>query len=93
MSWRDEAECRKASDNSWFPVGNSGRQSRVRKEAVARAVSICRRCPVRAACANDALKRNVSFGIWAGIDLGDNAHKALPASKEAELERVAKGMR
>jgi WhiB family redox-sensing transcriptional regulator len=72
-NWRMRAACRTADPELFFPEGTSGPAL----EAVGRAKSICRECPVRARCLDWALTHNAAFGIWGGRTEGER--RALPA--------------
>lgn len=57
MDWRDQAACRDADPDLWFP--EPGQSTRPAKD-------ICWTCPVREACLNDALDVGEAFGIRGG---------------------------
>ena len=61
-NWRDEAACRDADSDLFFPVGTTGpalRQIDVAKR-------ICRDCPVQARCLAWALENGITDGVWGG---------------------------
>ena len=61
--WRDDAECRTADPETFFPVGSTPlarRQTQAAKE-------ICARCPVRATCLDWAVATNQATGVWGGL--------------------------
>jgi WhiB family redox-sensing transcriptional regulator len=63
--FKHRGACRKADPELFFPVGNSGpavAQARAAK-------SVCRGCPVLAACRDYALAHPdaTEHGIWAGM--------------------------
>lgn len=39
------------------------------------AVQVCRVCPVRLACVQQAVRRNEQHGIWGGVDFSDPGQK------------------
>lgn len=64
MSWRSRANCKGAPDDIFFPVEH--------RRSPVEAKRICRACPVRAACLNEAMSvENDSmrgrFGIYGGL--------------------------
>lgn len=60
MSWQDRALCAQCDPDSFFPELGQPNQ-------IHHAKMICRRCPVRAQCLDDALENNERFGIWGGM--------------------------
>lgn len=64
--WRELAFCRGADTELFFPVGDgwAGEGNAARAE---RAKEICAQCPVRLACANDALDRGDDWAILGGL--------------------------
>jgi WhiB family transcriptional regulator, redox-sensing transcriptional regulator len=61
-NWRDEAACRHADTDLFFPVGSAGPALRQVDEAK----RICRTCPVQARCLAWALDLGVTDGVWGG---------------------------
>ena len=59
--WRDDAACRDADPELFFP------DSRSAWGQVKRAKLICRGCPVSATCLSWALDSNQEAGIWGGL--------------------------
>ena len=64
QGWRDQAACRHADADLFFPVGSSGAAVGLIKAAQA----VCRRCPVHEACLRFALETNQEAGVWGGKD-------------------------
>ncbi|MBC3191680.1 WhiB family transcriptional regulator [Pseudonocardia sp. C8] len=64
MDWRDEARCRTADPELFFPEPGRGQQTR---RQVARAVAICHTCPVRTPCLEWAIRHREQFGVWGGV--------------------------
>ncbi|MFD8577198.1 WhiB family transcriptional regulator [Streptomyces virginiae] len=64
--WRDRALCRTSPDwnASFFPVGTTAPFRAITADTK----EFCGFCPVRLACAEWALTRNMEFGIWGGLD-------------------------
>ena len=56
-AWVSDARCRSANPDELF----------VRGAAQKIAAKICRRCPVIAECAAEALDNRVEFGVWGGM--------------------------
>jgi WhiB family redox-sensing transcriptional regulator len=76
-SWLEHAACR-GRPTSWWYAGD--------ELSVGVALSICRRCPVRSECLDDALTHETSgyrFGIRAGLTANDRA--AVAGSPGARL--------
>ena len=61
--WQDEAACRDADPELFFPDGDI----RSARAQVKTAKLICRGCPVSAACLNWALASGQQAGIWGGL--------------------------
>lgn len=61
-NWRDEAACRHADPDLFFPVGTTGPALRQVDEAK----RICRACPARMPCLAWALGNAIPAGIWGG---------------------------
>lgn len=62
-SWVERAACRGRSTDLWFPSGGSS-------DAYSAALLICRRCPVRSECLDDALateQAHARHGIRGGL--------------------------
>ena len=58
--WRDQAACRHADPDLFFPVGTTGPVLRQVEEAK----RICQACPARRPCLDWALSHNVASGVW-----------------------------
>lgn len=65
--WQTKGACRDAEDREAFfhPPGERGR---AREERVARAKTICRRCPVKEQCLEFALAVEEQYGTLGGMD-------------------------
>lgn len=62
MEWRDSAACRDEDPELFFPVGTSGPAL----SQIARAKSVCGRCPASAQCLEWALESGQDSGVWGG---------------------------
>jgi WhiB family redox-sensing transcriptional regulator len=62
ISWRDDAACRDADPDLFFPVGTTGPALRHIDEAK----RICRACPAQTQCLAWALDHGVTDGVWGG---------------------------
>jgi WhiB family redox-sensing transcriptional regulator len=62
FSWRDDAACRDADPDLFFPVGTTGPALRHIDEAK----RICRACPAQSQCLAWALDHGVTDGVWGG---------------------------
>ena len=60
VNWRDDAACRHADPDLFFPVGETGPALHQVEEAK----RICQACPARTPCLAWALNHNVASGIW-----------------------------
>src|SRR6516164_7432325 len=61
--WRDDAACRDADPELFFPdVGLSSARAQVKTAKL-----ICRGCPVSAVCLSWALASGQEAGIWGGL--------------------------
>lgn len=63
MDWRHRAICRREDPELFWPVGTSGPAL----QQIAEAKSVCRRCPVQAACLEWALESGQDGGVWGGM--------------------------
>jgi len=61
--WRDQAACRDADPELFFPDDNT----RSARAQVKTAKLICRGCPVSATCLSWALASGQEAGIWGGL--------------------------
>jgi len=61
-NWREEAACRDADPDLFFPLGPAG----LGLARVQEAKRICRACPVQASCLAWALDQGVGSGVWGG---------------------------
>ena len=62
--WEEEAACRGADPELFFPIGTTGPSI----AQIQRAKAVCARCPVQQACLAYALSTGQEFGIWGGYD-------------------------
>ncbi|MEU3058543.1 WhiB family transcriptional regulator [Streptomyces griseus] len=62
-NWRLHAACREEDPDLFFPIGSTG--PAVVQEAEAK--TVCRSCPVQAACLEWALENGQDSGIWGGL--------------------------
>jgi WhiB family redox-sensing transcriptional regulator len=77
--WREQAACATADSGLFFGRQGEGQQERQRREAAAKA--ICGRCPVRKACAADAIARQEPFGVWGGLTAGERRAVRLTGAR------------
>jgi WhiB family redox-sensing transcriptional regulator len=73
-NWFDDAAC-KGEDPAWWHPDGHDNQTRA-----AKAIAICRRCPVQRDCLEHALAADEWLGIWGGTQPADR-HK-LAATRE-----------
>jgi WhiB family transcriptional regulator, redox-sensing transcriptional regulator len=60
--WGEQAACRHADPDLFFPIGTTGPALLQAEEAK----RICRACPVQAACLTWAIDEGIGSGIWGG---------------------------
>lgn len=73
--WREDAVCIDHGPEMFFPE---------RHQALAQqAKAVCKTCPVRMECLDEAIANNERFGIWGGMD-------TLERSKEVRRRRNRK---
>ena len=60
--WRDNAACRDADPDLFFPIGTTGPALRQVQEAI----RICQTCPIHVRCLAWALEQGVIDGVWGG---------------------------
>lgn len=77
--WHPDGSCAASEDpDLWYAEG---------VEAVAAAKRICRQCPVRDMCLQDALTYREPYGVWGGLDEKERAalrqRLGLPAGPAA----------
>jgi WhiB family transcriptional regulator, redox-sensing transcriptional regulator len=73
FKWQDAAACRSAPLDLFF--GPEGEQQHEKPAREAEAKKICARCPVRAACLDDAVTNGIRFGVFGGA--GEDERQAM----------------
>lgn len=61
-NWRDDAACRHADPDLFFPISTAGPAL----DQIDQAKRICQACPVQQRCLAWALELGIESGIWAG---------------------------
>jgi WhiB family redox-sensing transcriptional regulator len=61
-NWRDQAACKHAAPELFFPIGTTGAAF----EEIEAAKRVCGTCPVQSECLEFALFSRQEFGIWGG---------------------------
>lgn len=64
-AWHARALCNGMQPDIWYPAATG---STPRTQAVVEARRICRQCPVRRECLDDAIATRQQWGIWGGQD-------------------------
>ena len=83
MGWREDAACRDADPDLFFPIGTTGAAFRQIDEAK----RICRSCPARIQCLAWALEVGVGDGVWGGTTEDERrVIRSLPATKTTGKE-------
>jgi WhiB family redox-sensing transcriptional regulator len=62
IAWRQDAACRSANPDLFFPAGTSGNAI----EEIDAAKAVCQTCKVQHKCLQFALETNQEAGIWGG---------------------------
>lgn len=70
----------KSDPDMWF----STNRTKVRKAKL-----LCSRCPLRAACAAEALEAGEQFGIWGGLDETQRRQRRLRGTLYADIVNPA----
>ena len=73
--WRDDAACRDADTELFFPIGTTGPALRQVQEAI----RICQACPTRTPCLSWALEHGVTDGVWGGTTIEQRRAMRRPA--------------
>lgn len=81
--WRHHAACAQPGEDpeTWFPTGIAGPAL----DQTARAQAVCRRCPVRPACLEHALREGLDHGIWGGLTEDQRRGLARPRPKRGQV--------
>ncbi|MGW4119859.1 WhiB family transcriptional regulator [Nocardia sp. NPDC004711] len=87
--WQDNAACADTPTEVFFPPGSSDDPER--RMLVRRVIRLCEGCPVRRRCAQAALDNRERYGIFAGVDLGDDVlDRGSSHYRRKKLRRIAK---
>ena len=73
--WTDRAACRDADPDLFFPV-TEDRTRRAIAAQVARAKTVCARCPVWSQCLSYAVETRQDHGIWGGLTASERRRLA-----------------
>jgi WhiB family redox-sensing transcriptional regulator len=73
FGWQNAAACRYGPLDLFF--GPEGEQQHEKPSREAAAKKICARCPVRAACLDDAVTNGIRFGVFGGT--GEDERQAI----------------
>ena len=82
-SWRDDAACRDADPDLFFPVGTTGPALRHIDEAK----RICRACPAQTQCLAWALDHGVTDGVWGGTTADERRGPSGASPKRRQSAR------
>lgn len=77
--WRDDAACRDADPELFFPIGTTGPALRQVQEAI----RICQSCPMRTPCLTWALEHGITDGVWGGTTAEQRRAIRRPAAQPA----------
>lgn len=78
--WRDEAACLTEDPELFWPIGVTGPAI----PQIEKAIGVCLRCPVRAACLQWAMDHRQEFGIWGGMTEDERRAKRV---RDARIRR------
>jgi WhiB family redox-sensing transcriptional regulator len=82
-NWRDDAACRDADPDLFFPIGTAGPALR----QIGEAKRICRTCSAQAQCLSWALDNGVTDGVWGGTTEDERrAIRSLPRTMATSQE-------
>ena len=80
MNWREDAACRDADPELFFPIGTTGPGSRQAEEAK----RVCRTCPAQSQCLAWALDNGVTDGVWGATTADERRRlRSLPVRATA----------
>jgi WhiB family transcriptional regulator, redox-sensing transcriptional regulator len=86
-NWRDDAACRHADPDLFFPIATAGPAL----DQIDQAKRICRACPVQQPCLAWALELGVESGIWAGTT--EDERRAIRAASAGHRRCAPKAAR
>lgn len=75
--WRDQAACRNADPELFFPIGHAGPAL----QQLDRAKQVCAGCSVRTPCLESALASGQEAGVWGGTT--EDERRALRRMRQA----------
>jgi WhiB family redox-sensing transcriptional regulator len=81
MDWRDRASCRHEDPELFFPIGTTGPAI----AQIARARTVCARCPVQEPCLDCALDTNQLSGVWGGMSEDERRAYQRAVARQAPL--------
>ena len=86
-SWRENAACRSADPDLFFPVGTTGAALRQVEEAK----RLCRNCPARIPCLAWALDNGVTDGVWGGTTEDERRLIRIPSNRTTNSKAAGHG--
>jgi WhiB family redox-sensing transcriptional regulator len=84
-SWWEQAACRSADPDLFFPISRRG----VGHSEIATAKAICVSCSIRQRCLEYALDTGQEHGVWGGTS--EDERRAIAASRARERRLSAVG--
>jgi len=87
FGWQDAAACRDEPLDLFF--GPEGEQQHQKPAREAAAKAVCVRCPVRAACLEDAVTSGIRFGVFGGT--GEDERQAIRRNYVRQLGTAKAG--
>lgn len=83
-NWRDDAVCRHADPDLFFPIATAGPAL----DQIDQAKRICHACPVQQRCLASALELGIESGIWGGTT--EDERRAIRAVATRHRRRLPK---
>jgi WhiB family redox-sensing transcriptional regulator len=72
--WQSQALCAQTDPEAFYP--EKGESARPAKR-------VCRACPVRPACLEEALSRHEQWGVWGGMSAREPRNASTPGPRGA----------
>jgi WhiB family transcriptional regulator, redox-sensing transcriptional regulator len=66
QAWAKDTPCSQVDTKLWFPEERDGMPERG-YTALEECRRICRRCPVRERCLEEAMTDDIRYGVWGGL--------------------------
>lgn len=67
--WRDDAMCKREGNALFFAQMERGGDIKAFHAQIELAKIICAECPVRISCLNYAIRNDITYGVWGGVNM------------------------